>query len=65
MANMYTYIKEQGDVLRDIVEKRKDILEPVVDLFKENHIDGIVAIGSGSSYNSITSSRYFCKNFRD
>ncbi len=59
MANMYTYIKEQGDVLRDIVEKRKDILEPVVDLFKENHIDGIVAIGSGSSYNSITSSRYF------
>jgi glucoselysine-6-phosphate deglycase len=59
MANMYAYIREQGDVLMDTVEKRKDILESVVDLFKENHIDRIVAIGSGSSYNAITSSKYF------
>lgn len=59
MASMYTYIREQGNVLRDIVERRKDILEPVVDLFKENHTDSIVTVGSGSSYNAITSSRYF------
>lgn len=59
MASMYTYIREQGNVLKDIIENRKDILKPVVNLFKKNQIDSIVAVGSGSSYNAITSSRYF------
>lgn len=59
MSNMYTYIREQSVVLTDIIENRKELLESVVNLFKENHIDSIVAVGSGSSCNAVTCSKYF------
>lgn len=59
MTNMYSYIREQGEVLKNIIENRKTILEPIVNLFKENNVNSMVVIGSGSSYNAITCSKYF------
>ncbi|WP_242945766.1 SIS domain-containing protein [Anaerobranca gottschalkii] len=56
---MYIYIKQQGKVLKNIIENRKKFFELVVNQFKEVKVDSIIVVGSGSSYNAIMASKHF------
>ncbi|MEW9673664.1 SIS domain-containing protein [Ammoniphilus sp. 3BR4] len=53
------YITEQPEILRNIVENRKEILKDFIAAYQANKVSKIILTGSGSSYNASVSSRHF------
>lgn len=51
-TNMYQYICETPEVLRHIIENRKAITAEFVNYFKDQNIEQIYVLGSGTSYHA-------------
>lgn len=63
---MYTYIKEEQQVCRDIIKNRKSNLENYIKVISENkNISRIVFLASGSSSNAVNSAKYYIEEMMD
>lgn len=57
--NMYDYIKETPEVLKNIISNRKKTFEPLVEKVSEKAFNEIVFIGSGTSNNAASTAKHF------
>ncbi len=55
--DMYTYILESKDAVRDIVDHQEEIFDEVVDYLANQHIEQIYIIGSGTSYHAAVAAK--------
>jgi glucoselysine-6-phosphate deglycase len=59
MPEIIDYIREQPQILANIVANRKEILQDFVDAYLNHTFTKIVLSGTGSSYTASMSSKYF------
>lgn len=59
MTNMYEYICETPEVLRHIIEDRVEITKEFVEKFKDEKIEQIYVLGSGTSYHAGLSAKNY------
>ena len=55
--DMYTYILESKQAVRDIVNQQEDIFNTTVDYILNKKIDQIYIIGSGTSYHAAVAAK--------
>lgn len=60
---MIDYIQDQPRALRECFQKRKEFVDPIVQLFKENDIRKIYLLGSGTSYNASLTIKHYLEKY--
>ncbi len=58
-SKMYSYIRETPDVLKAIIENRKEITKEFVEYFRDKEIEQVYVLGSGTSYHAGLSAKNY------